>query len=231
MSEITDLKKQLERISEEMKSGGNARLDPDHYSNDVKELVFAMNNVLDTISEKAIFYQSILDSLSAPVSVTDLDENWTFINKKTEEMINVRREDVLGMHCNAWGASICGTEQCAIKRLRRGELESVFEHDDGHYKALASYVRKPNGDVIGHAVTVVDITDLVMITEYMKEATHSLVKLIGSNPFPMKVLRNKNPQKPRDTLNEVISEIRDVKKPLEPPEHILVRMESGEKPN
>lgn len=48
--------------------------------------------------EKTRFYLSILDSLSVLISVTVLNENWTFeINKKAEEMINVKRDDVLGL--------------------------------------------------------------------------------------------------------------------------------------
>jgi len=173
ITEIVDLKEQLGAALEEIKTGEHVRLDPDHYSDSLKELVFAVNNALET-SEKAIFYQSVLDSLPIPISVTDLNENWTYINKKTEELNNLQREDVLGKHCSALGTNICNTEQCALKALRRGETQSVFEHDHEYYEALVSYVRKPNHGVSGHIVAIVNITDLVWVTEYMKNAGAAL---------------------------------------------------------
>jgi methyl-accepting chemotaxis protein len=179
IAEIADLKKQLDFALDEIKVGGNGRLYPEHYSDDFKELAFSVNNVLDAVSEqqgkKATFYLSILDSLSLPISVTDLNENWTFINKKTEEMVNIRRGDVLGKHCSAWGANICNTERCGIKALRRGEFEAKFDHNHAHYKALLSYLQSPNGDVIGHVETVVNVTELIWATQYVKNATTALL--------------------------------------------------------
>jgi methyl-accepting chemotaxis protein len=179
-AEIKNFKKQMERISEGVKSGKSFRLDPDQYSNDVRELALSVNDALDSISEeegkKATFYLSILDALPAPLSVTDLDENLTFINKTTEEMINVKRGDVLGMHCSNWGADICNTERCGIKALRRGESNSVFKQNGGHFKLLVSYLRGPDGNVFGHLETVVDITDQVVVAD-------SVNKLIGDLSF------------------------------------------------
>jgi hypothetical protein len=85
IAEIADLKRQLDVVHtseqellssfqyalEEGQRGKSGRLDPDHYSGELKELVFAVNDALEQ-GEKATFYQVILDSLSAPLSVTDL---------------------------------------------------------------------------------------------------------------------------------------------------------------
>jgi len=179
IAEIADLKKQLNVALEEIKAGEHARLHPDHYSDSLKELVFAVNNTLDAVSEqqgeKTRFYLSILDSLPLPLSVTDLNERWTFINKKTEEMLNRKRDDVLGMHCSNWGANICNTEQCGIKALRRGETESIFEHGSEYFKTLVSYLQDPDDNVLGHVETVTDVTELVWVTDYMKKASTALV--------------------------------------------------------
>jgi len=189
IAEIADLKKQLavfrtseqeflnavEHTLEKIKTGEHARLDPDHYSDVLKELAISVNTALEQ-GEKAIFYQSVLDSLSIPISVTDLNENWTFINKKTEKVLNVQRDDVIGTHCSLWGSSICNTEECAIKALRRGKTEARFEQKKKHYKTFVSYVRSPNGDAIGHVEAVVNVTELVWTVQYMKSATIALVK-------------------------------------------------------
>ena len=188
IAEIADLKKQLNVVHtseqhflgsvqhalEEVKRGKNARLDPEYYSDNLKELTFAVNAALEQ-GEKAIFYQSILDSLSIPLSVTDLNGNWTFINKRIENVLNLHREDVLGMPCSSWGSDVCNTKRCGIKALKRGETESRFQQNQKHYKALVSYVRDPNDDVIGHLETIINVTELVWATMYMKSAATALV--------------------------------------------------------
>jgi methyl-accepting chemotaxis protein len=178
------LEKDLIHLSDGIKSGKKVRLDPDQYSDDVKKLVFAVNNALDSISEqqgkKARFYLSILNSLPTPLSVTDLNENWTFINKTTEAMISVKCDDVLGMHCSNWGANICNTEKCGIKALRRGESESIFEQGGGHFKTLVSYLKDPDDNVIGHLETVVGIPNQLVVAEAMTEQINELALRMDS---------------------------------------------------
>ncbi|MCL2460710.1 MAG: PAS domain-containing protein, partial [Euryarchaeota archaeon] len=183
IAEIEDLKKQLDVIHaseqeflnavqhalDQREAGEHARLNPGSYSDGLKDLAFAVNNALEQgekQEEKARFYRNILESLPVPISVTDLNEKWTYINENLESMSNLHREDVLGMNCSGWGTNICNTEQCAIKALKRGETESVFEHGRGHYKTLASYLQDPDGNAIGHVVVIVDIADMVWITDY-----------------------------------------------------------------
>jgi methyl-accepting chemotaxis protein len=183
-SRITDFEEDLQHLSEGIKSGKDVRLDPNQYSDDVKKLVFAVNNALDSTSEqqgkKARFYLSILNSLPTPLSVTDLNENWTFINKTTEAMISVKCSDAFGRHCSNWGASICNTEKCGIKALRRGESESIFEQDGGYFKTLVSYLKDPDDKVIGHLETVVGIPDQVVVAEAMTEQINELALRMDS---------------------------------------------------
>ncbi|MCL2617304.1 MAG: methyl-accepting chemotaxis protein [Defluviitaleaceae bacterium] len=69
---------------------------------------------------------SILDALPIPLSVTDKDMKWTFVNKVVEDMLGVKRADVVGKHCSSWGASICNTDSCGIACLRNGKKETTF---------------------------------------------------------------------------------------------------------
>ena len=68
------------------------------------------------VAKKIQWYESLLDSIPFPISVTDVDMNWTFINRPVEQMLNVKREAMLGKHCSNWGAGICKTENCEIGR-------------------------------------------------------------------------------------------------------------------
>jgi len=64
----------------------------------------------DKHKKEVYWLTSILDALPMPISITDKDMNWTFINKVVEDMLGLKREDVLGKHCSRWGANICNTD-------------------------------------------------------------------------------------------------------------------------
>jgi len=191
-----ELLNSIQHLLKEIETEKNDRLNPEQYSDISKELASAVNNALDAISkqegEKTAFYLNILDSLPTPLSVTNMDENWTFINKKTEEFLNVKRNDVIGMHCSNWGADVCNTEQCGIKALRRGESEVSFVGEDRKYKAFLAYLQTPDGKKIGHIETMVDTTDVFIaakVESYQKRAVQALSASIdeiahGNAVFP-----------------------------------------------
>jgi len=52
------------------------------------------------ITEKVYFFEQLLDAVSFPISVTDLDEKWTFINKAVENILGVKRDEVSGTSAN-----------------------------------------------------------------------------------------------------------------------------------
>ena len=58
--------------------------------------------IIRWMTNKTQWYESLLDSIPSPISVTDMDMKWTFINKPVEQMLNVKREDMLGKHCSSW---------------------------------------------------------------------------------------------------------------------------------
>jgi len=153
--------------------------------------------------KNATFYLSILTSLPIPITVTDLDQNWLFINKKTEEFLNRKCEDVMGMHCSNWGADICNTEQCGIKALKRGESEVLFRGGERKYKSFPAYLQTPDGNTIGYMEAVVDVTEAAVakVDSYQRKAAQALAACIdqiahGNSKFEFSL-----PEPDNDTLH------------------------------
>ena len=190
MAEVADLKAQLDAshvsrqefldsvqsIVEDIGSGKDARLNPDHCSDDFKELAYAVNSALHAVSdqekEKSPFYQSVLESFPFPISVADLNKNKIYANKKAEALANAT--DILGMHSISEDPKICDTNQWSVVPPQCDECESLFEQDEGYYKSFSSKLQNPRGDVIGHIETVMDLTDLKKDMRYQEEAMSTL---------------------------------------------------------
>src|SRR6202142_4567001 len=45
------------------------------------------------------FLEGTLDAVPQPLTVTDLNMHWVFVNKTTEELLKRTREQVKGRHC------------------------------------------------------------------------------------------------------------------------------------
>ncbi len=112
------------------------------------------------------WYESLLDSIPFPISVTDIDMNWTFINKPVEAMLGIKREEVLGKQCENWNASICRTENCGVARLRSGQLQTQFEQLGMDFQVDAAYILDEKGRQIGHIEVVQDISSKVKGAAY-----------------------------------------------------------------
>ncbi len=108
--------------------------------------------------EKANWYVNILDSIPFPLSVTDNKLNWTFINAATERLLNVKRADVLGQPCKNWGSHICGTENCGIYCLRRGNKITFFDQEGSHFQVDSNFLYDTAKTKVGQIEVVQDIT-------------------------------------------------------------------------
>jgi methyl-accepting chemotaxis protein len=111
--------------------------------------------------------------------VTDLDMNWTFINKSVEEMLGVTRKELLGKHCSHWGSHICNTEQCGIIRLRCNEYRTQFEQKGSNYQVDSSYLVNSKGEKIGHIEVVQDITAMGKVLQYQKTHIKRMIENLG----------------------------------------------------
>ncbi|MDR2952042.1 MAG: response regulator [Treponema sp.] len=111
--------------------------------------------------KKVYWLESILDSVSFPITVTNKDMEWTFVNKAVEQFLGVKREDIMGLKCSSWKANICNTPNCGITRLRNGYKETYFQQFGGDYHVLVSYLHNENGEIVGHVEVVYEDTAVI----------------------------------------------------------------------
>ena len=134
----------------------------------------SLDKMVNGMIEKVVWYEGILDSIPFPLSVTDMDMNWTFINKPTEGLLGVTRAQVRGTQCKNWKAGICDTLDCGIARLRNGFSQTLFDQWGANFKVDTSYLTDSKGEKIGHVEVVSEITNLVAAANYEKSAVEKL---------------------------------------------------------
>ncbi len=123
-------------------------------------IVTALVVISKRVDDKIYWFTKLLDSIPFPISVTDKDMNWTFINKPVEDMLKTTRAACIGKHCSNWGAGICKTQKCGITCLKRGTCETTFEQGGMSFKVDAAYIHDRDNNVIGHIEVVQDISKL-----------------------------------------------------------------------
>lgn len=126
--------------------------------------------------EQVNFYEQIIDTIPNPLSVTDLDMKWTFVNRAATDPLGVKRQDVLGMHCSNWGANICNTEDCGVNCLRKDKPTTFFHQWDKDFRVDTFYIYGLDGVKIGHVEYVQDISEKVAL-----KAVYNDVDAISAN--------------------------------------------------
>ena len=125
------------------------------------------------------YYESILDAVPMGITVTDLDSRWTFVNKAVETMLKKSRKELLGHHCSEWGANICKSDNCGIKRLKKGFSNTKFEQDGGYFNVDCAYVYDLRGERVGHVEVVGDVTAMTRVEKYLDEAVYNITFCLG----------------------------------------------------
>jgi len=138
----------------------------------------------DKHRKKIYWFESILDAVGSPITVTNKNMEWTFVNKAVEQFLNVKREDIIGVPCSRWGANICNTENCGITRLRNGYKETSFKQFGGEYRVLVSYLHNEKGEADGHVEVVYEDTAVIAREkEKYEELAHWYVSILDAIPF------------------------------------------------
>jgi methyl-accepting chemotaxis protein len=114
------------------------------------------------VERRAAFLEGTLDAVPQPLTVTDLDMHWVFVNKTTETLLKRTRKQVEGRHCSEWRAHICNTDKCGIASLRNGRPRTNYMQDmgDGTFRGMqvdTSYIVDKSGKRIGHVEMVTDV--------------------------------------------------------------------------
>lgn len=165
---VEELRKNLKDINSEVawlseaaiRGELDTRADSGKYKGGWANLLNELNALTDSIAEQAYWYESILDAIPLPMSVTDINMNWTFINKATENALNLKRADVVGKHCSNWGADICGTDECGVACYKRGFKQTKFSQGDMHFQVDIAGLHDRDGNSAGFVELVQDITSL-----------------------------------------------------------------------
>jgi signal transduction histidine kinase len=116
------------------------------------------------------WYISILDTIPFPLSITNKEMKWAFVNTATEKLLKVKRENILGQHCSRWNAHICDTENCGIARVRQGFHQTHFRQNNASYQVDVEVLRDLNGEIDGYIEVVQDITKLEQMAIQQAEA-------------------------------------------------------------
>ncbi len=126
----------------------------------------------DAIEAQAYWYQSILDTIPLPISVTDVHMNWTFVNKAVEDVLGRKREDMLGKPCSSWNASICNTDACGVVCAQRGQRQTFFSQNGSSYKVDVEILKNQQGETVGYIEIVHDITKVETMARQQADAAN-----------------------------------------------------------
>jgi PAS domain S-box-containing protein len=134
------------------------------------------DQMLNSISEEhektenlAHWYHSILDAIPLPISVTDENMKWTFVNSTIEQFLGTKRKDLMGKPCSGFGYPICNTDKCGIACFKRGEIQTFFDFNGFSFKADVAALRDLNGEAAGHVEIAYDITEIEMMAKSKAE--------------------------------------------------------------
>ncbi|WP_411678939.1 methyl-accepting chemotaxis protein [Clostridium thailandense] len=157
----------------------SVRADVTRHDGEYKKIVDEVNHTLDTVNDKNLWYESIIDAVPFPIHVTDNDMKWTYMNKAFEKLMieqGVVREkkDGYGKSCSNAGANICNTQNCGIKQLIKGKSESFFDWCGMNCKQDTAYLKNVKGENIGFVEVVTDLTPILRVSKYTKKEVERL---------------------------------------------------------
>ncbi|GBU26752.1 hybrid sensor histidine kinase/response regulator [Treponema sp. R8-4-B8] len=125
-------------------------------------------------SEKSLamshWYKSILNAIPLPISVTDADANWTFINSAVEKLLYVSHKDIIGKPCSYWKSNICNTRECGIECAKRGEKYTYFSNEDSSYEVNVEILKSLDNKTIGYIEVMHDVTNLKKMAKKQADA-------------------------------------------------------------
>jgi PAS domain S-box-containing protein len=143
------------------------------YTRDMREqraLLAKLNEESTRFEDMAHLYKSILDAIPLPVSVTDKDRNWTFVNAALENLIGKKAVDLIGNPCSTCAAEICNTEKCGIECALRGEKSTYYKMNGLSFLDNIEILRDLDGAITGFIEVTQDITQIEKLTKQRAEA-------------------------------------------------------------
>ena len=120
--------------------------------------------------ELAYWYKSILDAIPYPITVTDANMDWTFVNKAFQEFSGINLEDMIGKPCSNWNSHICNTLDCGIACAKRGLKRTYFTQNNMSYQVDVEILKDLNDETTGFIEVVQDISNIEEMAAKQAEA-------------------------------------------------------------
>ncbi|GBU25244.1 aerobic respiration control sensor protein ArcB [Fibrobacteria bacterium R8-3-H12] len=136
----------------------------------LKTMLDELHKENENSATMAHWYNSILNAIPLPITVTDADTKWTFINTAVEKFLGITLKDALGKPCSNWNANICNTIDCGIECAKRGLKQTYFSEGDKSYQVDVAMLKDLSGKTTGYIEVVQDITDLKIMAKKQMEA-------------------------------------------------------------
>lgn len=130
------------------------------------DIMQSFNDILKSAAERMSLLEEIIDSIPFPVSVTDMNGKWIFVNRSMENTLGYKRDQAAGRPCFERNADICNTENCGIECLKRGVPETAFSENNMHYLVNTVYIHNSSGERIGHVELMQDNTLVAEADKY-----------------------------------------------------------------
>jgi len=136
----------------------------------LKTMLDELHKENENSNAMAHWYNSILNAIPLPITVTDIDAKWTFINTAVEKLLGITLKDALGKPCSNWNANICNTPDCGIECAKRGLEQTYYSDGEKSYQVDVAMLKDLKGKITGYIEVVQDITNLKIMAKKQAEA-------------------------------------------------------------
>lgn len=114
-------------------------------------------------------YKNVIDSLTNPVIIIDLEKRIKFMNRSALELFSVNENEVMNQSCCILNTPYCNTENCCIQRFLRKET-GVIQYGPGEVanRVDVSYLRAEDGTPVGYINLSTDVRELIAAQKQLK---------------------------------------------------------------
>ncbi len=134
-------------------------------------LSHSIQDMVQKLKRQSFWYESILNCIPSPLAAMDKDRNFIFVNSGVCNMLGKKPEELIGLPCYNWGATICRTENCAIESCEKGINSVNFEQPGlGYFRAMAARLYDNEGNHAGYVDMVFDRNQEVQLLNDAEKA-------------------------------------------------------------
>jgi PAS domain S-box-containing protein len=150
----------------------------ENIDHEFKDIIEGLNDTLDVVTGKIFWYEQMLDSVPFPIAATDLNNQYTFLNKKTEEFLQLNRKDMLGQLSVDWMSRQSSGERSNIQALKSNQTTSflAMQGQIRNFQLDTNFIKNNRNENTGHIEILQDITKSKQSEEYVRVEIGRLAK-------------------------------------------------------